>query len=141
MAWFEDLSPYTYFPGFENCLCVGWLNRDHPFPRGPVARAFVNELQRLSKNVVNVTRGFHECQFCTSPSDPVGSLPARPEVLSRDRCGNGELHIVGETRVTYAAPVLVLHYIAEHQYQPPEEFIQAVLFQQRLRMEGSAPQG
>lgn len=31
------------------------------------------------------------------------------------------------TQVTYAAPTLILHYIADHRYLPPAAFLKAVL--------------
>lgn len=135
MAWFADLSPYTYFSGYENCLNIGWLERDHAFHRGPVLPAFAAELRRLSKDVVNQTRDLHRCQFCIPPDDPIGSLPECGQVWWAERSSSNEVHVVGETGITFAAPSLLMHYISEHQYQPPEEFIKAVLFQQRLRME------
>ena len=49
------------------------------------------------------------------------------------RYENGEFHVVGATGVVYCAPQFIVHYIAEHQYQPPQEFIEAVLYQRGLR--------
>lgn len=49
------------------------------------------------------------------------------------RCGNGEIRVKSENGTIYSAPALLLHYIAEHQYKPPEEFISAVLYQRSIR--------
>ena len=38
---------------------------------------------------------------------------------------NGEIRITAET-VTYAAPVLIVHYVEAHGYLPPTEFLNAV---------------
>lgn len=38
-----------------------------------------------------------------------------------------EIRAEGEDGACYAAPDLVIHYIAEHRYCPPEEFCQAAV--------------
>jgi hypothetical protein len=53
------------------------------------------------------------CEYCSEWGTEVGM-------------GNGEIWVVkGET--LYIAPYLIIHYIEEHNYQPPEEFIDAVI--------------
>ena len=135
MAWFPDLSPYTYHPGESGFLNVGWLERGHLFPRGPVPLEFASELRRLSEAPVNVTRGFHRCQLCNPPTEAIAALPACMSVWWMDRVGGAEVHVKGADGTTYAAPSLIMHYVSEHQYQPPRQFIEAVLYQQRLRMD------
>jgi hypothetical protein len=44
----------------------------------------------------------------------------RPVVL-----GAAEIRVIGETEI-YAAPTLIVHFVAEHDYMPPEAFITAV---------------
>jgi hypothetical protein len=41
--------------------------------------------------------------------------------------GNGEIRVRAANGITYVAPVLVLHYVVEHGYLPPQEFIEAVI--------------
>ena len=41
--------------------------------------------------------------------------------------GMSELHILAPDGTTYSAPSLIIHYITEHSYQPPAEFIDAIL--------------
>lgn len=135
MTHFADLSPYTYFPAEGQMVNVGWLSKDHPFTRGPVSSAFAHELQRLSRcDVENLTRGAHVCEFCEPPAEIIGSCPEYMEVWKMFRSGNGEIHIRSGSGVTYCAPALIVHYVAEHQYQPPAEFTEAVLFQRIARV-------
>lgn len=49
MTWFEDLSPYKYFPleMTGQLLAVGWLERDHVYNKGPVREEVVDTLLRL----------------------------------------------------------------------------------------------
>lgn len=39
--------------------------------------------------------------------------------------GNGEIR-VGSDGITYAAPVLIVHYIKDHGYLPPAQFLEAI---------------
>src|SRR5262245_52395663 len=114
MAFFEDLTPYTYLhpeeelPGTIN---VGWLDRDHPFPAGPTSEAFRVKLGRLCLRRVKQTRGFHRCPFCKGVGRSASSAEMRVSHLGK----------------VYAAPSLVHHYVVAHDYRPPDEFIAAVL--------------
>src|SRR5262249_25113044 len=40
--------------------------------------------------------------------------------------GNGEIQVTGEGTTIYVAPTMILHYVAEHHYLPPDEFIKAL---------------
>ena len=39
----------------------------------------------------------------------------------------GEFHVQAKDGTIYSAPTLILHYIDEHNYLPPEGFIDALL--------------
>jgi hypothetical protein len=121
VAFFEDLTPYTYFhpederPGTVN---VGWLARQHEFLIGDTSKAFRSRLRMLcTKRKVKRTRGLHRCDFCKGRDKPIGSA---------------EIRVTGRERV-YAAPELISHYVSAHDYKPPEEFIAAVLAAGRRR--------
>jgi hypothetical protein len=132
MAYFKDLSPYEFFPGEPHVLNVGWLSRDYEFARGPVPLAFVDELHRFSKREV-LTRGFHVCEFCKPPIDVIAADERYRDVWEYFRSGNGEIRVFAANGILYSAPALLLHYISEHQYQPPQQFIDAVLYQRSVR--------
>jgi hypothetical protein len=114
MAFFEDLTPYAcvHFekdpPGTLN---VGWLDRSHPYSTGATSPEFQHKLARLCAQPVRQTRGLHRCPFCHGRDRPGGSAEIR----------------VGAGGRIYAAPTLVHHYVAAHNYRPPDEFIAAVL--------------
>ena len=42
--------------------------------------------------------------------------------------GNGEIRIADEDGLVFAAPTIILHYIVEHCYLPPDAFIEALRF-------------
>jgi hypothetical protein len=118
MAYFQDLSEQRFiyndgspaFPEGSPFLYVGWLARDHPFPTGETTEAFRKKLASLCQHPINLYKGFHQCEFCKCEASQ----------------GNGEIHVSGRNG-TYVAPTLVYHYVAAHAYQPPSEFIEAVL--------------
>ncbi|MEV0474052.1 hypothetical protein [Streptomyces prunicolor] len=132
MAHYKDLSPYDYSDDVDetgegadsgaSLLNAGWLAEGHEFPRGDVPEGFVEALLELAKDTVNVYRGMHFCDFCPSFQE------ARKNVTFRDVfIGSGEVHVRGGEGRVYAAPALVVHYVADHGYQPPQEFVDAVL--------------
>lgn len=134
MPYLPDLSPYqSNNTILGHARSVGWLDRDQPFRRGPVPLAFAHELQRLAAAPVELSRGCHVCAFCHPPRDIIALDPHYEEVWEMFRCGNGEIHITGEAGDDYIAPALIAHYVGEHQYQPPAEFVAAVMYQRRLR--------
>jgi hypothetical protein len=110
----KDLTPYKYSKrkGLENGISVGWIEGDDLLRNsGKVPPELVKLLKQYE--VQNRCRGFHMCEYCSEWGTEVGM-------------GNGEIWVVkGET--LYIAPYLIIHYIEEHNYQPPEEFIDAVI--------------
>jgi hypothetical protein len=133
LAYYPDLTPYAYYPGEEHMLNVGWLSKDVVFTRGPVPMAFAHELKLLAEHPIELTRGCHVCEFCEQPHDLIKEFPEYEAVWEMFRCGNGEIHVANRSGAIYCAPTLVLHYVSEHQYQPPQEFVDAVLYQRELR--------
>ena len=129
LIYFEDLTPYSYHgdEGGDNILNVGWLSKDHDYPRGSVPPEFVERLNELIAAPVNLFRGFHICEFCPSPNTFVSKAGRRMLEPDPERHGNGEIRVTGDDGVTYVAPVLIRHYVSEHEYRPTQAFINAVL--------------
>jgi hypothetical protein len=118
MAFFPDLAPYEYGRRFHpGVFHVGWLDNQHPFPRGSVDPRLIARLRALAANPVELYRGFHVCGLCAEPSLSKGALTANR--------GNGEIR-VSRGGITFAAPVLIVHYIEQHSYLPPAQFLSAV---------------
>jgi hypothetical protein len=117
MTWFEDLTQYTYLgshPTTPPTLNVGWLSRDRHFAQGHVPQRFVSRLHELCAHArTRQTRGLHACELCP--------------VLNNDNTGSAEIRAVGANGTRYAAPTLILHYVTEHSYAPPQVFVEAVL--------------
>ena len=120
-----DLDPYTAAPETDTLgftpLAVGWLTRQRPIATGKVPANFVAHLLAFCEvgNVVFPWPRPQPCPFC-------GALPPS-EVDGRAYTpGLGEIRVIGEEEI-YAAPSLIYHYVVAHNYQPPAEFVTAVL--------------
>ena len=116
MTYFPDFSAYTYTPNDKTgALNIGWLDASQPFQSGTTRSEFHAGLALLCSRPILLHRGRHECQFC------------------RNAWGNGQVRVVGADGRLYAAPTLVHHYVVEHHYKPPEEFILAVIAMAGIR--------
>ncbi len=124
--YFEDFSPYQYGGAIDpGVLNVGWLDADHPFEIGEVDESLVARLVRLANsNTRNVYRGWHNCELCRVESPIVLPCPEAPN--GKVGLGHSEILVPAPGGVAYAAPTLVIHYISNHQYKPPAEFVTAV---------------
>ena len=115
MAWYEDNCTCDYFRIKNNQLliAIGWLESEKMFNHGQIFDEIYARLESLLENPWQpwIYRGLHECSLC------VEDVKAR---------GYQNLFIPGDG-VLYVCPEMILHYIKIHQYQPPDEFCNAVL--------------
>ncbi|WP_328707419.1 transposase [Streptomyces sp. HF10] len=124
VTYYADLTPYTYGSPERPALNVGWLSADEPYTRGVVAECVVDALKALCATRVNQMRGLHFCEFCDAFMPHVkGGINGEEEIL----LGSAEIHFGGDSEVVYAAPNLIVHYVLEHSYCPPEEFCSAAV--------------
>ena len=125
--YFKDLSTVSEKPSQE-LITVGWLDSQHPFSKGVSDEAFLDALFRACLTPLNPTRGFHRCEFCR---------PSRNEAVIAERggekiyLGNAEIRIPHGDGRFFAAPNLIFHYVEQHSYLPPLEFVRSVRQQQR----------
>jgi len=122
--YFPDLSPYTYWDdeADRNTLNVGWLDDAHPYPTGAVSDTFLDALWPYCTGFIRLTFGFHTCPFC---HEDIGVEVIRHG--ERATLGSAEIRVIGIGEMSYAAPDMIYHYIVDHGYLPPKDFIQAVL--------------
>jgi hypothetical protein len=124
LSYYPDLSPYAYaYKTSEVALNVGWLSGQHPYPTGPTPDGLVKRLLKHARKPVQLTRGRHVCELCGERRETIRMQSGlRPVWL-----GNGEIRVTGEHDTVYAAPTMIAHYVAEHDYLPPKVFVDAVL--------------
>jgi len=68
------------------------------------------------------TMGYHICEFC---DDRQFGLPVQ---IGGDTIvlGSAEIRVRGEGSILYACPDMIYHYVTQHRYQLPEEFLLAL---------------
>jgi hypothetical protein len=136
MTYFPDLSPYAYGHDIhEGVVHVGWLDNTHPFPKGHVARNLIDKMKVLATKPVELYRGYHYCEICIEPPGLVKTFLSEQLKVIDPSCSwakwmaqhrsNGEIRVDNQ-EVIFAAPVLIVHYIEEHGYLPPPEFLKAL---------------
>ena len=142
MAYLPDLSLSNYFqlPAGMNLRSVGWLSYEHAFSIGPVQASVIAQFERLLETPFTPWQylGFHRCDLCSATRrdalsdavqpavfpDPRIALP--PPIARYNSEGTRNLLVPGDHEI-YACPELILHYIGDHGYSPPEEFCRALL--------------
>jgi hypothetical protein len=126
MSHAEDLSPNGYFGRWQDVLVsVGWLGRDHEYPRGAVSSEFFRALVRLLLEPWQpaVFAGRAPCALCQFSGGP-GSLAFDGNKI---QLGSANLFVPSPDGKVFVSPSLVAHYIDAHGYVPPKVFQEAVL--------------
>jgi hypothetical protein len=100
----EDLTPYNYMGHIDAVKSVGWLQGD--YPKGETDPKLVEILETYPTK--NLCRGFHGCEYCEN---------------EKIATGNGEIWTIGKDGQVYASPKMIIHYIKDHNYLPPQEYI------------------
>jgi hypothetical protein len=129
MTYYADLTPYEFLPdtvpdGVE-LLNVGWLEPGEEFPTGPTDPEFLANLITLAADhVTAVTRGFHTCRLPHRFEDDFqfGAVYGSRVLF----LGHAEIRVTAADGRGLAAPSLVVHYVRDHAYLPPEPFLEAV---------------
>jgi hypothetical protein len=123
--YFPDLSSHrdcSLYPELGT-LAVGWLDKRHAYNQGETSEEFRKRLFHFCRHSLLRTRGFHVCEFC----QPKPRCAAYAKLDGQELgMGSAEIRVVHNGKV-YAAPNLIYHYVVEHNYKPPDEFIEAVL--------------
>jgi hypothetical protein len=123
MAYFEDLTEYSYFhsgmrPNLKN---IGWLAREYPFEKELASRNTLDLLWNLSVVMVALTRGRHRCDLC----EPRAVISAERNGVCIT-LGSSEIRAFSSHGEVYAAPSLIYHYVNTHHYKPPDQFLRAL---------------
>ncbi|MEM9776300.1 MAG: hypothetical protein AAF902_17110 [Chloroflexota bacterium] len=102
-------------------LAVGFLSRKFKFQTGKPPAGFLEKLRSFCHPDVTVchTHGKRKSPFDNKHIEL--DVNGTPTTL-----GGAEIRVIG-TEDIFAAPDLVYHYVVDHNYLPPQEFIDAVL--------------
>jgi hypothetical protein len=116
VSYFPDMSTGCMVASGEHIRAIGWLHPDHPFTKGEVSAEFLGRLKEFVAQSSSSAEalcfgafgGLHTCEYCNQ-AHGIRNL--------------GVLH--GD--LLYVAPEMIVHYIEQHGYCPPADFIAAVL--------------
>jgi hypothetical protein len=123
--YFADLTPCSYCEPEPSGLSVGWLDKAHRFPRGEVPEGFVERLIELCKSPAVSHRGYHLCEFC--------GVEEFDDAFNYDKAKAAGvlswtvIRVTGLDGTIYYSPGMICHYVVEHGYQPPAEYVTAVM--------------
>ena len=112
-----DLETATPFASGPHVRAIGWLSGAHDYPRGDVALDIIEKLQQFvrlwQQSTVElrwkVASNSHTCELCN------------------EQRAVGTFGVPG-ANVIYVVPVLITHYVVTHDYKPPAEFREALMF-------------
>lgn len=111
-----------YLPKGLHLCAIGWIE-DFDFATGSVPEIFTGIIASTisSKIFSDGTRGFHTCCLC-------GVLMPKViwNAMEISIAGYGH-YLIQMGKIVYMAPALLLHYIIDHNYCPPQEFVEAVI--------------
>ena len=102
--------------------------------KGLIDRRLIEKMKLLAEKPLELYRGRHVCELCIPPPDLEKTIVLNRVVIDPHcswarwvdpRSGNGEIRVL-YGGVTFAAPVLIVHYIEEHSYLPPGQFLKAI---------------
>jgi hypothetical protein len=140
---FYDMTKRKNHENGEIYINIGWIDKDHIFNKGHIDPFIVEYIKtKCHTDCVNMTAGHHVCDLCypgkLSVFDVVGINLHEHPVLDKYQCeiiknaihvdngiGNGEIKIIDGNDI-YISPQMIIHYIENHGYCPPDAYIDAV---------------
>ncbi len=129
VKWLYDPE---YF-GAKKVIAVGWLGNCVE-TKGTIPDKCINNLfKAYSEDQIHWdgTLGWHNCEICSGKEKWYHEGKVGPQIKWRSRelylYGHGH-YLIKRKETVYMCPALILHYILDHNYQPPKEFIDAAIY-------------
>lgn len=134
----EYHSPSTIPPGVQ-ALNVGWLGRETDFLQGDAPEGFIEALTELcAHHSTNKMRGWQRCQL--SHAKQAVEYPVQFTLRGEEfALGDAEVRVPSPEGSLLVAPNLILHYVTDHKYLPPQKFIESVMKVSREDATGPTP--
>ncbi|MGZ7445796.1 ankyrin repeat domain-containing protein [Paenibacillus sp. TH7-28] len=88
------------------------MNKANDYCKGNVSSEFIENL----------------CLYVKNPFNEIRMVPIKSNSTDFTALGSSEIRVITEDgKQKFAAPSMILHYVIDHNYCPPEEFISAVI--------------
>ncbi|MFF4394495.1 hypothetical protein [Streptomyces sp. NPDC001480] len=131
MSYYADFSLYDYdYHEEPEGLTVGWLEDGYDYAIDEVSEEDLANIIDLGSLRQHGSRGWHSCTLCPEYTEHTATSAREGFTY---RLGHAEIRAVSDDGVLYVAPNLIIHYIVDHLYRPPAEFIHAVRSEVRRR--------
>lgn len=121
-----DLIEYEKPEGFT----IGWLEDGYDYLVDEVSEEDLANIVDLGSLRQHRSRGWHSCTLCGEYTEHTATSERAGITYG---LGHAEIRAVSDDGVLYVAPNLIIHYIVDHLYGPPAEFIDAVRSEVRRR--------
>jgi hypothetical protein len=121
MSYFTDLSECRFGPARTRARNVGWLDVAHPFARKRAEDDVLERVWQHTAIAIAESRGYHPCALCGLPGPVIAERHSERRML-----GAAQIRVFGSTDEIFAAPNLIYHYMAVHDYDPPAAFLDAL---------------
>ena len=116
MSFFPDMGRESLVAAGDHVRAIGWLHPDHAYTKGTVPAEFVARLKKFAARCADSGEalyfgafgGYHTCEFCGRAH------------------GIGNFGVPSDNQL-FVAPEMIVHYVEQHGYRPPAEFVAAVL--------------
>jgi hypothetical protein len=130
LSFFPDLSMYQTDSGLfiPEVVNIGWLSPKITFQTGSAPNDFIDKLKRLIKesafSQTKLVMGRWDGTF-TCPLCEINNWEIQKRI---PYIGNAEIWIPSKNREKiYSSSTWICHYIIDHQYLPPDEYIESIL--------------
>lgn len=125
MAVYKDFSKYEYDNvKLNNVINIGWLGGVGSFQIGNVSEEFIKNLWEYYKCPFFTTRKVYQNEKLDGYWKFFTAFLNGREI----GLGSSEIRVLDKKKgVVYASPNLIIHYIINHNYLPPQEYIKAVI--------------
>jgi hypothetical protein len=113
--YFPDLGTITQIASGPHVRAVGWLDEAHAFSTGSVDTSVVARIQAFADEWGASVEAL---------GWPVAAGPHTCNLCGRYRASGNFGVPCGD--VLFVCPEMIAHYVAEHEYRPPDQFITAI---------------
>lgn len=125
--YYLDLSPFQYQSRpleIGPTLNVGWLCPEHEFQTGKPDPRFLDALWAYCLQPIVEHRGYHICEFCALAPDASRHTSRQGRT---NKLGSKLICVFDSESTAYLSPDLIFHYVLEHNYAPPDDYVRAVV--------------
>lgn len=123
----EDLTPSLFMERTDRpVLLVGYMNiNDSDFNKKEANDDFLESLREICRNPILTRRSFHVCPICNLSFRDYSDKYDYGGIEVTDK--NADILVEASDGTVFKAPAQIFHYVRDHDYAPPQRFVDAVM--------------